>query len=44
MLCVLDGEIEINMMDVCWWKAFHKHYGEESKIGEYNMLCYILSL
>ena len=34
MLCVLDGEIDINMMDVRLWKAFHKHYGEESKIGE----------
>ncbi len=29
------------MMDVQWWKAFHKHYGEESKIGEINMLCFI---
>ncbi len=34
MLCVLGGEVEISMMDVRWWKAFHKHYGEESKIGE----------
>ncbi len=41
MLCVLDGVVEISMMDVHWWKAFHKHYGEESNIGEINMLCYI---
>ena len=41
MLCVFDGAVKINMMDVRWWKAFHKHYREESKIGEINMLCYI---
>ena len=41
MLCVLDREIDIYMMDVRLWKAFHKHYGEESKIGEINTLCYI---
>ena len=29
------------MMDVQWWKAFHKHYGEESKIDEINLLCFI---
>ncbi len=44
MLCVLDRAVEISMMDIRWWKAFHKHYIEESKIGEYKTLCYILSL
>ena len=34
MLCVLDGQVEVSMMDVRWWKAFHKHFGEESRIGE----------
>ncbi len=41
MLCVLDGAMEISMMDVRWRKVFHKHYGEESKNGEINTLCYI---
>ncbi len=41
MLCVLDRAVEVSMMDVHWWKAFHKHYREESKIGEVNILCYI---
>ncbi len=31
MLCVLDRAVEVSMMDVRWWKAFHKHYIEESK-------------
>ena len=44
MLCVLDRAVEVSMMDVHWWKAFHKHYREESKIGEYKTLCYIHSL
>ncbi len=29
MLCVLDGAVEVSMIDVLWWKAFHKHHGEE---------------
>ncbi len=28
-------------MDIRWWKAFHKHYGKESKIDEYKTLCFI---
>ncbi len=28
-------------MDVHWWKAFHKHYGEKSKMGEIVMIRYI---
>ncbi len=42
MLCVLDGAVEVSMMYLCWWKAFYKHYREESKIVEINTLCYII--
>ncbi len=41
MLCVLDQVVEVSTMDVHWWKEFHKHYGEKSKIGEISMLFYI---
>ena len=31
VLCVTGGEIELPMVDVCWLKAFHVHYGEDSE-------------
>ncbi len=44
MLHVFDRAVEVSIMDLHWWKAFHKHYGEVSNIGEYNMICYLNSL
>ncbi len=41
LLCVLDGAVEVSMMDVRWQKIFHKHYGKESNIGEINLPCFI---
>ncbi len=44
MLGVFDNAVEVSMMDVLWWKAFHKNYREESNIGEYNTIHYLNSL
>lgn len=42
MFCVTDGELDVNMIDVRWWKAFHKHYREDSSIGTFLICCCIL--
>ncbi len=42
MFCVTDGKLDVNMIDVRWWKACHKHYGKDSSVGTFSMCCVLL--
>ena len=39
IFCALNGAVDITMMDVHWWKAFHKHFGDSSRIGMFDIIC-----
>ena len=44
IFCALDGAVDITMMNVRWWKAFHKHFGESSRIGMFDIICNVAIL
>ena len=37
VLCVTDGVVELSMIDVRWYKAFHVHFGSETALGMFSL-------
>ncbi len=35
MMVVICGLVEIAVVDICWLKAYHAHYGDDSELGMY---------